>query len=52
MLLTPPFVAWHGLFTEHPYYGPLLEGTVISGAYFLGCLAAAYRLVRERDMGG
>jgi ABC-2 type transport system ATP-binding protein len=52
MLLTPPFVAWHGLFTEHPYYGPLIEGTAISSAYLVGCLAGAYQLIRERDMGG
>jgi ABC-type multidrug transport system ATPase subunit/ABC-type transport system involved in multi-copper enzyme maturation permease subunit len=52
MLLTPPFVAWHGLFTEHAYYGPLVEGTAISCAYLIASLAGAYRLVRERDMGG
>jgi len=52
VLLTPPLVAWHGLFTEHPYYGPLLDGTLVSAAFFVGCLAAAYRLVRRRDMGG
>jgi ABC-type multidrug transport system ATPase subunit/ABC-type transport system involved in multi-copper enzyme maturation permease subunit len=52
VLLTPPLVAWHGLFAEHPYYGPLVDGAVISGAYFIGCLAAAYRLVRDRDVGG
>ncbi len=52
MLLTPPFVAWHGLFTEHAYYGPLVGGTAISTAYLVGCLAAAYQLIRERDMGG
>jgi ABC-2 type transport system permease protein len=52
VLLTPPFVAWHGLFTEHPYYGPLVEGAAISGAFFVGCLAAAYRIMGERDAGG
>jgi ABC-2 type transport system ATP-binding protein len=51
LLLTPPFVAWHGLFTERPFYGPLLDGTAISGVYFVTCLAAAYWMVRERDMG-
>jgi ABC-type multidrug transport system ATPase subunit/ABC-type transport system involved in multi-copper enzyme maturation permease subunit len=52
MMLTPPFVAWHGLFTEHPYYGPLARGTAISGVYIVGSLAAAYLLLRRRDMGG
>jgi ABC-2 type transport system ATP-binding protein len=51
VLLTTPFVAWHGLFTEHTYNGPLVEGGAVSAAYFVGCLAAAYYLVRERDMG-
>jgi len=51
VLLTPPLVAWHGLFAEPPYYGPLFQGATISGAYFVGCLAAAYLLVRDRDMG-
>ncbi len=52
LLLTPPLVAWHGLFAEPRYYGPLVQGTAISGAYFAFCLALAYRLVRDRDVGG
>jgi ABC-2 type transport system permease protein len=51
LLLTPPFLAWHGLFTEHRYYGPLLQGTATSGAYFAGCLAAAYLVLRRREVG-
>jgi ABC-2 type transport system permease protein len=51
-LLTPPFLSWHGLFNEHRYYGPLIQGTAISGVYFTGCLVAAYLLLRRRDMGG
>ncbi len=51
VLLTPPFVAWHGLFTEPRYYGPLLEGTATSGAYFVGCIVAAYLLLRRREVG-
>jgi ABC-2 type transport system permease protein len=52
VLLTPPFLAWHGLFTEHRYYGPMLQGTAISVVYFVACLSGAYLLVRRRDMGG
>jgi ABC-2 type transport system permease protein len=52
LLLTPPLVAWHGLFTEHPYFGPLLEGAAISGAYCVACLAVAYHMMRARDVGG
>ncbi len=50
-LLTPALVAWHGLFTEPPYYGPLVQGMVTSCVYFFGCLAAAYVLLRRRDVG-
>ncbi len=50
-LLTPALVAWHGLFTEPPYYGPLAQGIATSGVYFFGCLAAAYVLLRRRDVG-
>jgi len=52
LLLTPPFIAWHGLFTEPPFHGPLVEGSAISGAYLVACLAAAYRTVRARDAAG
>ncbi len=50
-LLTPALVAWHGLFTEPPYHGPLVQGVVTSCAYFFGCLATAYVLLRRRDVG-
>jgi len=50
-LLTPALVAWHGLFTEPPYHGPLVQGIVTSGVYFVGCLIAAYVLLRRRDVG-
>jgi ABC-2 type transport system ATP-binding protein len=51
VLLTPPFVAWHGLFTDPPYYGPLIQGTAISAVYFVGGLAATYALLRRRELG-
>jgi ABC-2 type transport system permease protein len=50
-LLTLPFLAWHGLLTTQPYYGPLLQGAAVSGVYLVGCLAAAYGLLGRRDMG-
>jgi ABC-2 type transport system permease protein len=52
MLLTPPLVAWHGLFAEPPFYGPLVGGSAISGAYLVGCVAAASWTVRTRDARG
>ena len=50
-LLTPALVAWHGLFTEHPYCGPLIQGTATSGVYLVAGLTAAFLLFRRRDMG-
>jgi ABC-2 type transport system ATP-binding protein len=51
VLLTPPFVAWHGLFTEDRYYGPLIQGTGTSSFYFVVCLALAYVWMLRRDIG-
>jgi ABC-2 type transport system ATP-binding protein len=51
-LLTPPFVAWHGLFTAPRYYGPLVHGTAVSLAYLVACSIAAHLLLRRRDLGG
>jgi ABC-2 type transport system ATP-binding protein len=50
-ILTPAFVAWHGLFTDHPYYGPLFQGTVTSALYLVACLTAVYAVLERRDMG-
>ena len=52
LLLTSAFGAWHGLLTEPPYYGPLVHGTTVSAAYAVVCLTMAYRLLRDRDIGG
>ncbi len=52
LILTSGFVAWHGLLNQRPYYRPLLDSAVVSGAYFVVCVAAAYRLVQRRDIGG
>jgi ABC-2 type transport system permease protein len=52
MLITSAFGAWHGLLTDTPYYGPLLEGTMVSATYFVACLVVAYHMLRQRDIGG
>jgi ABC-2 type transport system permease protein len=51
LLITSAFGAWHGLVTEPRYYGPLVHGTAVSGAYLIACLAVAYRMLRQRDIG-
>jgi ABC-2 type transport system permease protein len=50
LLLTPAFDAWHGLLSEPPYYGPLVNGTMTSAAYFVFSVGVAYWLLLRRDM--
>jgi ABC-2 type transport system permease protein len=52
LLITSAFGAWHGFFTEPPYYGPFVHGTLVSGGYLVVCLTIAYRLLLRRDIGG
>ena len=52
LLLTSAFGAWHGLMTEPDFYAPLVHGAIVSGLYFVICLTVAYRLLRQRDIGG
>jgi ABC-2 type transport system permease protein len=52
LLLTSGFVAWRGLLTDRPYYGPLVVGTMVSAAYVFVCLAAAFVITQRRDIGG
>jgi ABC-2 type transport system permease protein len=49
MLLTPHFAAWHGLFAEPHYDGPIRAATVTSLVYFIACICAAYALQRRRE---
>ncbi|GAB1640047.1 ABC transporter permease [Krasilnikovia sp. MM14-A1259] len=52
LLLTTPFEAWHGLFAQHPFTGPLTTGLAVSAAWTLICLAGAYLSLRRRDITG
>jgi len=52
LLLTTPFEAWHGLFAEHPFIGPLLTGLAVSAGWTVICLGSAYVSVRRRDITG
>jgi ABC-2 type transport system permease protein len=49
-LLTTPFAAWHGLVREHPFYGPLWQGALVSLVWAAGCLLVARRVVLTRDV--
>ena len=51
-LLTTPFEAWHGLLAEPRFTGPLVDGVLTSAVWSLAALAAAYVLLRRRDITG
>ncbi len=51
-LLTTPFESWHGLLTEPRFTGPLVQGLVVSGCWSALALAAAYFMLRRRDITG
>lgn len=51
-LLTTPFEAWHGLLAEPRFTGPLLDGVVTSAVWSVASLAAAFLVLRHRDITG
>ena len=51
-LLTTPFEAWHGLLTDPRFTGPLVEGLVVSACWSALALAAAFLMLRRRDITG
>lgn len=51
-LLTTPLETWHGLLTQHRFYGPLTTGIAVSAGWTLLCLSFAYFSLRRRDITG
>jgi ABC-2 type transport system permease protein len=51
-LISPAFVAWHGLLAEPRYTGPIVQGAVTSAVYLAVCLGAAYAVFRRREVDG
>ena len=51
-LLTTPFEAWHGLLAEPRFTGPLVGGLVTSTVWSVVSLAAAFLVLRRRDITG
>lgn len=51
-LLTTPMEGWHGLLTEHHFYGPLTTGLEVSAGWTVVCLTIAYFSLRRRDITG
>ena len=52
LLVGSAFGTWHGLFTDHPFYGPLLIGVAVSILWTAASLLVAWRLLRGRDFAG
>ena len=48
-LLSTPFGAWHGLWVEQPFYGPLREGLLASAGWVLACGTVAWVAFSRRS---
>jgi ABC-2 type transport system permease protein len=49
LLIGAAFDGWHGLFTAHPFYGPLVISSLVSAAWIAACVTASWRILRRRD---
>jgi ABC-2 type transport system permease protein len=49
LLIGSAFDGWHGLFTTHPFYGPLVISSLVSVAWIVACVTASWRILRRRD---
>jgi ABC-2 type transport system permease protein len=52
LLVGSAFGSWHGLFTAHPYYGPLLVAVAVSIIWTAVCVGASWMILRRRDFAG
>jgi ABC-2 type transport system permease protein len=52
LLVGSAFNAWTGLFTAHPYYGPLLVAMLVSLVWIVACLGATWWLLSRREIAG
>jgi ABC-2 type transport system permease protein len=50
LLLGTAFGAWHGLFADPQFIGPLVSATVVSLLYVSICLVLAYQVLVRRDI--
>ena len=49
LLIGSAFEGWHGLFTTHRFYGPLVISSLVSVAWIAACITASWRILRRRD---
>ncbi len=52
VLLSTPFLAWHGFWEQPAFAGPFLWGLVTCAAWFTVCSAGAWLIFRRRTIGG
>ncbi len=52
LLVASAFDGWNGLFTSHPFFGPLVIGCIVSVAWIVACLGVAWLILRRRDFAG
>ncbi|MCW2778196.1 MAG: transporter permease, partial [Frankiales bacterium] len=52
LFLTTPLESWHGLLTQTPFHGPLVNGLLVSAAWTAVCLTAAFVSLQRRDITG
>jgi ABC-2 type transport system permease protein len=52
LLVGSAFNSWNGLFTVHPFYGPLVVSMIVSILWTAGCLTASWLILRRRDFAG
>jgi ABC-2 type transport system permease protein len=43
------FLGWHGLFTAHRFYGPLVVSSLVSVGWIVACVWASWWILRRRD---
>ncbi len=49
LLIGSAFAGWHGLFTTHRFYGPLVISSLVSVAWIAACITASWRILKRRD---
>ncbi len=52
LLLSSAVGDWHPLFVSPAFYGPVLAGCLVSLAWVVACLSAAWLILRARDFAG
>lgn len=52
MLLSTPFLAWHGIFDDPAYYQPLIRSLIVCGVYTGLSLLVGWLLFSRRDVTG